>query len=146
MPRKPPDSLVYYLDANLDGPDLVKALRDAAMPCEAHRDHFPPDAADETWMPEVATRGWVVVTRDFAVKRRPTERAAWMASKATIVMVRGEKLSGADMTKMLLAAHADGRLDNYITKRIAPMVIYLTAPGQLTVHYGGERRGGRKKA
>lgn len=60
-------------------------------------------------------------------------------------MLRGEKLSGADMAKMLLAANTDGRLDNFIGKRVAPMVIYLVAPAQLTVHFGGERRGGRKK-
>ena len=112
MPRRPPDSLVYYLDANLDGPELVKTLRESGMPCEAHRDHFAGDAADEAWMPVVARKGWVIVTRDFAVKRRPTERAAWTAANAMIVMLRGEKLSGADMAKLLLAAHADGRLDN----------------------------------
>ena len=145
MPRKPPESFVYYLDANLDGPTVVKTLRDAGMPCEAHRDHFAQDAADEDWMPAIAAKGWVIVTRDFAVKRRATERAAWTAANAIIVMLRGEKLSGADMAKMLLAAHADGRLDNFIGKRMAPMVIYVAAPAQLTVHFGGERRGGRKK-
>lgn len=145
MPRKLPDALVYYLDANLDGPDLVHALRGAGMQCEPHRDHFAPDAADETWMPVVAAKGWVIVTRDFAVKRRPTERAAWTAANATIVMLRGERLSGADMATMLLAARAGGRLDNYIAKRLAPMVVYLTQDANLSVHFGGERRGARKK-
>ena len=42
MPRKPPDALVYYLDANLDGPELVERLRDGGMLCEPHRDHFAP--------------------------------------------------------------------------------------------------------
>ena len=60
-------------------------------------------------------------------------------------MLRGEKLSGPDMAKMLLTAHAGGRLDNYIAKRSPPMVIYLSAEGKLLVHFGGERRGGRKK-
>lgn len=59
-------------------------------------------------------------------------------------MLRGDKLSGADMATMLLAAHAQGRLDNFIAKRTAPMVLYLTAPAQLVVHYGGKRRGGRR--
>jgi hypothetical protein len=79
------------------------------------------DAADEDWMPVVAATGWVIVTRDFAVKRRPAERAAWMAASAIIVMLRGDKLSGEDMASMLLAAHAHGRLDNFIAKRAAPM-------------------------
>jgi hypothetical protein len=62
-----------------------------------------------------------------------------------VVMLRGEKLSAEDMAKMILAAHANGRLDNYIAKRTPPMILYLNVAGQLHVHLGGERRGGRKK-
>ena len=115
------------------------------MRCEPHRDHFAPDAADATWIPAIASRGWIIVTRDFAIQRRPTERAAWTAANAIVVMLRGEKLSAEDMSKMLLAAYADGRLDNYIAKRAPPMIIYLSPDGQLRVHLGGERRGGRRK-
>lgn len=145
MPRRPPDALVYYLDANLDGPELVGRLREAGMRCEPHRDHFAPDAADAAWIPAISSRGWVIVTRDFAIQRRPTERAAWTAANATVVMLRGEKLSAEDMSKMLLAAYADGRLDNFIAKRVRPMIIYLNPDGQLRLHVGGARRGGRKK-
>jgi hypothetical protein len=145
MPRKPPDALVYYLDANLDGPELVERLRHGGMLCEPHRDHFAPDARDDAWIPSVAARGWVIVTRDFAIKRRPSEREAWSTANAIVVMIRGEKLSAEDMSKLLLAAHARSRLDNYIATRTSPMIIYLSPDGQLRTHLGGERRGGRKK-
>jgi len=145
MPPRPPDPLVYYLDANLDGPELVRRLRDAGMPCEPHRDHFKPDAEDEDWIPMVASRGWVIVTRDFAIKRRPNEREAWTVANATVVMVRGERLSALDMAKLLLTAHAQRRLDNYIAKRTPPMILYLNPDGRLHTHLGGERRGARKK-
>lgn len=146
MPTRPPDPLVYYLDANLDGPDLVASLRAGNVTCEAHRDHFAPDAEDVVWIPAVAARGWVIVTRDFAIQRRPAEREAWTQAGATVVMLRGEKLSAHAMAKMLLDAHVAGRLDNYITKRRPPMILYLTADGRLTTHFGGERRGATKKA
>lgn len=145
MSRRPPDPLRYYLDANLDGPELVRALLEGNVPCEAHRDYFPSDAADEAWIPEIASRGWVIVTRDFAIKRKPAERDAWMITKATVIMLRGERLSAQDMAGMLLAAHADGRVDNFISKRIAPMILYVNKDGEIHVHFGGERRGGRKK-
>jgi PIN like domain len=145
MPRKLPDGLVYYLDANLDGPELVERLREGGMPCEPHRAHFAPDARDDAWIPAIASRGWIIVTRDFAIKRRPNEREAWSTARATVIMIRGEKLSAEDMSKLLLAAHAHGRLDNYIAKRTAPMILYLNGDGRLQTHFGGERRGGRKR-
>lgn len=145
MSRKQPELLRYYLDANIDGPDVMQALRDAAMPCEAHRDHFASDAEDETWIPEIAARKWIIVTRDLAIRRRPTERAAWMNAGAAVVMVRGVRLTAEDIANTLLAAHADGRLDNFIDKRVRPMIIYVHPNGRIEVHEGGERRGGRKK-
>jgi hypothetical protein len=145
MSPRLPDALVYYLDANLDGPELVRRLRDGGMPCEPHRDHFAPDARDDMWIPTIARRGWVIVTRDFAIKRRPNEREAWTTADATVVMVRGDKLSAEDMSKQLLAAHMQGRLDNYITKRTPPMIVYVSPDGQLQTNFGGERRGGKKK-
>jgi hypothetical protein len=60
-------------------------------------------------------------------------------------LVRGERLSAEDMSKLLLTAHAHGRLDNYIAKRTPPMIVYLNADGQLQTHLGGERRGSKKK-
>jgi hypothetical protein len=66
-------------------------------------------------------------------------------ANATVVMVRGEQLSAEDMAKLLLTAHAQGRLDNYIAKRTPPMIRYLNPDGRLHTHLGGERRGGRKK-
>lgn len=145
MPRRPPDAQIYYLDANLDGPVLVARLREAGIRCEAHRDHFAPDAADESWIPPITSRGWVIVTRDFAIQRRPTERAAWTAARATVVMLRGDKLSAEDMATAMIAAHAGGRLDTFITKRLAPMIIYLSPDGRFRIHFGGERRGSRSR-
>ncbi|KAB2902887.1 MAG: hypothetical protein F9K40_07435 [Kofleriaceae bacterium] len=87
----------------------------------------------------------MIVTRDFAIQRRPSEREAWITAGASVLMLRGEKLSAEAMSEMLLAAHADGRMDNFISKRRRPMILYLNSVGQLAVHFGGERRGGRKK-
>ena len=103
MPTRPPEPRRYYLDANLDGPDLVERLRAGGLPCEPHRDHFPADAEDEAWIPAIAARGWVIVTRDFAIQRRPAERHAWTAAQATVVMLRGDRLSAEKMCHPLQA-------------------------------------------
>jgi hypothetical protein len=115
------------------------------MRCEPHRGHFAQDEEDETWIPVIASNGWTIVTRDVAIQRRPAERDAWISAGAVVIMVRGDRLSADDMARMLLAAHANGKLDGFIAKRVAPMIIHLQADGRFEVRHGGERRGGQKK-
>jgi hypothetical protein len=102
MSRRQPKALEYYLDANLDGPELVGRLTAGRMVCHAHRDHYPHDTDDETWIPPIAHKGWVIVTRDLAIQRRPAEREAWTSANAVVIMVRGEALSAEDMATALL--------------------------------------------
>jgi hypothetical protein len=51
-------------------------LRAAGARVEVHIDHFPQDAADADWIPEVGRRGWVLITKDENIRRNPLERAA----------------------------------------------------------------------
>ncbi|HEX4421908.1 MAG TPA: hypothetical protein VH165_28545 [Kofleriaceae bacterium] len=124
---------------------MLRRLRDNGMRCERHRDYFAQDAEDEAWIPEVAARGWIIVTRDAAIQRRPGERSAWISGGAVVIMVRGDRLNAEEMARMLLAAHAGGRLDDFIAKRTTPMVIQLRTDGRYEVTHGGERRGGQRK-
>lgn len=145
MAKPPFAELVYYLDANLDGPEITTGLRAGGVRCERHRDYFDQDAEDATWIPDVAARGWVIVTRDLAIKRRPFERAAWQAANAILVEIRGAKLNAEALVALLLGVHARGRLDAYISKRVPPMIIHLQPDGGLSAVEGGERRGGQRK-
>ena len=136
MPRRQPEPHTYYLDANLDGPELLGRLRDSGMRCERHRDHFAQNAKDEAWIPEIAAKGWIIVTRDVAIQRRPAERSAWISTGAVVIMVRGNRLSAEEIARMLLTAHAGGRLDDFISKRVTPMVIHLHPDGHFEVREG----------
>jgi hypothetical protein len=44
---------------------------------------FPPDTPDEKWIPEVARRGWVIVTADRNIKTTPHLRRILHESKVT---------------------------------------------------------------
>ncbi len=69
-------SPVLYLDRALGRHTVAVALRAAGLTVEIHDDHFPQDAKDVDWLPAVAAKGWVVLTKDAAVARRPMERDA----------------------------------------------------------------------
>src|SRR5262249_51331803 len=52
------------------------ALRAAGAIVEAHADHFAQDASDDEWLAAVGTRGWIVITKDTAIRHRGTELLA----------------------------------------------------------------------
>lgn len=60
---------------------------------EMHRDHFPDDADDVVWLPVIAARGWVILSKD---QFNYLERMAIRNAKGrAFLLVRGS-LPGAE--------------------------------------------------
>lgn len=57
-------SLTFFLDHQVGRYQVAEALRSAGATVEVHLDHFPGDAPDMQWIPEVGRRGWVLITKD----------------------------------------------------------------------------------
>ncbi len=112
--QQPP--LVVYLDRALGRNTVAVALRAAGLTVEIHDDHFAQDARDVDWLPIVAAKGWVVLTKDAAVARRPLEREAIEVAGARVFAfsnanvpasaVASGFLAGWSRIVELLAAHA----------------------------------------
>jgi hypothetical protein len=62
----------FFFDNNLS-PVLVQALQVLGEDVQHLRDTFPPDTPDAVWIPDVARRGWILVTRDKRIRKRPLE-------------------------------------------------------------------------
>jgi hypothetical protein len=55
-----------------------------------HDDHFPANTPDEEWIRSVAARGWIAVSHDKRISRRPNERAeVFRAGLGLLVLVGG---------------------------------------------------------
>lgn len=70
-------SPTFFIDRSL-GPQFAEALRRFEVPVIHMRDEYPYDGdrlADEHWLPEVTAKGWIVLTGDQRMIRRPHERA-----------------------------------------------------------------------
>jgi hypothetical protein len=70
-------SLTFFLDHQIGRFQVAAALRAAGARVEVHLDHFAGDTADIEWIPEVARRDWVLITKDQNIRRNPLERAAY---------------------------------------------------------------------
>jgi hypothetical protein len=54
----------FYLDRALESYDVRDALKAMGARVEMHRDHFKDDAEDVEWLPTIAGRGWVILSKD----------------------------------------------------------------------------------
>lgn len=77
------------------------ALRDAGIPFIAHHERFPGNLPDEDWLAVAGAEGWIVVTRDKNIRRKPNEIKAYRANKV-IVFVLASGNASAEHTARLV--------------------------------------------
>src|SRR6266542_7140985 len=94
-----PDRPIFYVDRCL-GKAVLKALLEAGARVEKHDDHFPQNAQDEEWIPEVAKRGWVILTKDKNIRRRVGEREAILLSVVLVFTLSSENMPVALMAAL----------------------------------------------
>ncbi len=75
----------FFIDRNL-GKRFGRTLRDAGVSVELHDDHFDERTTDVEWIPAIAARGWVAVTKDDRIRYRPLEKELVLASRARLLL------------------------------------------------------------
>jgi hypothetical protein len=89
---------VFFVDRSL-GKAVGAALRAAGAAVELHDDHFAGAAPDDQWIPEVTNRGWVILTKDKTIRRRPDELQALLTSRARVFTLPSGNLRGDAMAE-----------------------------------------------
>ena len=64
-----------FFDNNV-APALVNILKALSVDAVHLKEHFKQNTTDEDWIPEVGRHGWIVVTWDFRIYKRPAQRDA----------------------------------------------------------------------
>jgi PIN like domain len=131
----------FYFDADLMGVGkLLAGLRsDVTHPGDPgaviQRRQRPPcpikgtEVLDSEWIPVVAEHGWVAITRDLAISRRPAEREAVRVHGARLVA-----LVGADATtkwSQLETVMINWRAIEALCDRPGPFIYAATRSGKL---------------
>jgi len=101
-----------------------EALARAGARIERHKDHFRDDAPDAEWLAEVGRRGWVVLTKDDAIRRNPLELNALLAGNVRAFILTSANMTGEDMANVL-AGHI-GRIERLARSRRGPFVALVT--------------------
>jgi predicted nuclease of predicted toxin-antitoxin system len=113
------------------GKRVTIALREYGFVVVAFTDHFADGAPDEEWIAKAATEGWVVLTKDAAVRRRPNERLAIKNSGLRVFALtrgtwRSEEMSGA----FIAAAR---RIKNLLKRKTGPFIARITKTGDISL-------------
>ena len=127
----PPERPVFFVDRSL-GRGVAEALRKAGVEAHRHDDLFAQNAPDEEWLREVGRRGWVVLTKDKMIRRRPLERGALLSSGVRAFVLTSAQLSGAEMAAIFIRNLP--RIQRLAQKTDAPFVAKVTRGGVIELY------------
>lgn len=104
MPRKRKPDPTFFLDASLGGKLVAQALRAVGATVILHDDVFAPGTPDTTWLAEAGRRGWVVLTKDEAIRRNPLEKQMFRDYRVRVFVLTRKNLRGDEMAGIFAAA------------------------------------------
>ena len=96
--------VVFFVDRSLGGKLVVEALRAGGATVIAHDDVFPQDTPDIDWLAEAGRQGWVVLTKDSAIRRNPHEKAMYQDAGVRVFALTRKDLSGQEMSQIFADA------------------------------------------
>jgi hypothetical protein len=79
------------------------------------------------WLTEVGRRGWVVLTKDDAIRRNPLERRALLASNLRAFILTSQNMSGPDMAELVVRLRP--RIETLARSRQPPFIALVTRSG-----------------
>lgn len=127
-----PSDPAFFMDENLLGMGklLMRAGRhDVVYPGHADLPEVPLGTPDLEWMPTVATRGLVVMTRERRIRTRPVELAAYRDHGIRSVRIGGKRdLSPADQFELFVTHEARLR-DRILALGPGPWALLLARDG-----------------
>ncbi len=91
--------LEFFVDRSL-GKSIVEGLRDAGLKvrsmAEVYGDARAQRLPDEVWLRDAGKHGWIVLTKDDAIRRRPAERDAMIEAAVRVFCLTSAQLRGAE--------------------------------------------------
>lgn len=112
------------------------------MSVEVHDEHFDEKCDDVDWLPQVGAKGWIVLTKDKHIRRRPLERHALEAAKVGAFVLTAGIVTGPEMAEAFVKALP--RMRAIVASHARPFIAAVHKGGTVAVIVG-ERRGGIKR-
>jgi len=105
--RTPPEPPEFFVDRSLGKHLIPNGLRQAGFTvhtlASVYGEQRAQAVSDEEWIKRSAVRGWVVLTKDDRIRRRPAELRAVRAHAVRMFCLTNANLQGPEQLDRLLA-------------------------------------------
>lgn len=98
-------------------------LRAAGFACECHDAHWDQNTPDAVWLAGVASKGWVVLTKDERIRYRPLEFQALVSANLRASIVICGNLRGTETAAILLRAMP--AIHDVLSRHKGPFIYYV---------------------
>ena len=107
MPKPPAPPPEFFVDRSLGRHIVADAIRALGYVVHSMADVYPDGedqrVADTQWIADADERGWVVLTKDERITRRPNEQAALAASQLRVFALGTKNMTGPEMAERYVA-------------------------------------------
>jgi len=120
------DDIIYWVDRCLGTEVVPTALRDHGANIRTYDDLYPddPKVSDETWIPEVASRGWVILTKDKNIRRAAAEIQALRNARARYVCLSSSNMRGDEQAACLVSHWKT--IQSVVMTKPVPLIVSVT--------------------
>lgn len=129
---KPPSQPTFFLDHSLGTVKVRAALIAKEAKVEVLKEHFDEGIEDIEWLSEVGRRGWVVLTKDKAIRKREIEKRRLMNSGVAAFVLTSGGLSGDEMGKVFVVALP--RMLRLLKRNRPPFIATITRKGNVSMY------------
>jgi hypothetical protein len=91
----------FFLDRASQSNALYEALKAKGARVERHRDYFEDDEDDQVWLPEIASKGWVIISQN---QFNELERQAIRNANGRVFLIVHGDMKAEEEAAMIAAA------------------------------------------
>lgn len=124
-----PQAVTFFIDCCLGKHPILEMLRETGISVKIHDEHFPQNAQDIEWIPEVGKRQWIILTKDERIGRNPLERQAVARANLRMFTLASRKLSGEDTA--IAFRDALNSMLRFIKKNPSPFIAKVYRDGRV---------------
>jgi hypothetical protein len=126
-PKLPP----IFLDENLAGKRLPEGLRKAGLTVKPLHEEFRRGILDSDLLPQIGKQGWILLTKDNQIRRRPLEIESFIAARLRVFVFESAEMTSEGMLDAFRKALP--AIEGVVKKRKPPFVMRIGVTGRVTV-------------